>query len=72
MLLLFVDDIVYPSYNSPGEDVNEALPSDDKVHIKDMKAAFFRKTWSNELDKNGQLKKLSRIFKNKHACFYRR
>ena len=56
MLLLFVVDIVNPSDNSRGEDVNEALPSDDKVHFKDLKAVFFRKTESNELDKNGQLK----------------
>ena len=56
MLLLFVVDIVNPSDNSRGEDVNEPLPSDDKAHFKDMKAAFFRKTWSNEVDKNGQLK----------------
>ena len=72
MLLLFVGDIVNPSDNSRGEDVNEALPSDDKVHFKDRNAVFFRKTESNELGKNGQLKKLSRVFKNKHACFYRR
>ena len=56
MLLLFVDDIVYPSDNSQGEDVNEALPSDGKLHFKDLKAVFFRKTESNELGKNGQLK----------------
>ena len=44
MLLLFVDDIVNPSDNSRAEDVNEVLPSDDKVHFKDLTANFFRKT----------------------------
>ena len=55
-MLLVLVDIVNPSDNSRGEDVNEPLLSDDKAHFKDMKAAFFRKTESNELDKNGQLK----------------
>ena len=59
MLSLFVCD------NSRGEHVIETLPSDDKVHFEDLKAVF-------AIRQERSAKKLSRVFKNKHACFYSR
>ena len=65
---------MYASDNSD-EEGSEIFPflaceRNDKVYFDDLKAVYFRKTEKNEIGKKGQLKKLDRVFKSKHACFY--
>lgn len=64
-------DIVPDSDSESDEfDYQPDSSNSDKTFFQDYHNIFFRKTEKNPIGKNGQLKKMDRVFNTRHACLF--